>query len=110
MYDIVGDIQKTAGRQYPQRFLDKDDNERDHIRTRWWGECASTYRSVAMMDDKSRQTLSDRPVPAEVLLGYTDNKLVFVGHYWLCGTPEPMSDCVACVDYTAPRPAPASAA
>ena len=28
MHDIIGDIQKTAGRQYPQRFLDKDGNER----------------------------------------------------------------------------------
>jgi len=37
MYNIVGDIQKTAVRQYPQRILDKDGNERDRIRTRWLG-------------------------------------------------------------------------
>ena len=90
-----------------ERFLDKDGNEREHIRTRWWGQGASTYRSVAMMDDKTRQTLSDQPVPAEVLPGYADNKPVFVGHYWLRGTPEPMSDRVACVDYTVTEPPPA---
>ena len=38
MHDIVGDIQKTAGRQYPQRILDKDGNERYHICTQWRGQ------------------------------------------------------------------------
>ena len=38
MHNIVGDIQKTAGRQYPQRFVDKDGNARHHIRSRWWGQ------------------------------------------------------------------------
>ena len=88
-------------------FLDKEQNERHHIRTRWWQQGGGTYRSIAMMDDATRQTLPDAPVPAEILPGYTDETPVFVGHYWLRGTPAPMSDRVACVDYTVTDPAPA---
>jgi len=50
--------------------------------------------------------LSDVPVPDDVLPGYSDDKPVFVGHYWLRGIPEPMSDRVACVDYTVTEAAP----
>ena len=89
-----------------ERFLDKDGHERQHIRTRWWTQCAGTYRSVAMLDDATRDTLPDEPVPGQVIPGYTDGKPVFVGHYWLLGTPEPMSDRVACLDYTVTEPAP----
>ena len=89
-----------------ETFFDKDGNERQHIRTRWWGQGAGTYRSVAMLDDATRETLSDQPVPAEIFPGYVDEKPVFVGHYWLRGTPEPMSDLVACLDYTVTEPAP----
>jgi len=89
-----------------ERFLDKDGHERQHIRTRWWSQGVCTYRSVAMLDDATRETLSDEPVPGDVLPGYTDEKPVFVGHYWLRGTPEPMSDRVACLDYTVTEPAP----
>ena len=59
-----------------------------------------------MLDDATRETLSDEPVPGDVLPGYTDEKRVFVGHYWLRGTPEPISDRVACLDYTVTEPAP----
>lgn len=89
-----------------ETFFDKDGYERRHIRTRWWGQGVGTYRSVAMLDEATRDTLSDQPVPAEILPGYVDGKPVFVGHYWLRGTPEPMTDRVACLDYTVTEPAP----
>ena len=59
-----------------------------------------------MLDDATRETLSNEPVPGDLLPGYTDEKPVFVGHYWLRGTPEPMSDRVACLDYTVTDPPP----
>ena len=89
-----------------QHFLDKDGHKRRHIRTRWWSQGPGTFRSVAMLDDATRETLPDQPVPPDVLPGYTDDKPVFVGHYWLRGTPAPMSDRVACLDYTVTEPAP----
>lgn len=89
-----------------ESFLDKQGNERRHIRTRWWEQRGGTVRSVALMDDATREALSEERVPSGVLPGYTDDKPVFVGHYWLRGTPEPMSDRVACLDYTVTEPAP----
>jgi hypothetical protein len=89
-----------------ESFLDKEQNERHHIRTRWWEQGGGTYRSLAMMDDAARSKLTDELVPDDVLPGYSDDKPVFVGHYWLRGTPEPMSDRVACLDYTVTEPAP----
>lgn len=61
---------------------------------------------IARLDDATRETVPDEPVPVDVLPGYTDDKPVFVGHYWLRGTPEPMSERVACLDYTVTEPAP----
>lgn len=89
-----------------ESFLDEEGQRRRHIRTRWWGQGASTYRAVAMLDDATRKTLSNEPVSGDVLPGYTHEKPVFVGHYWLRGTPEPMSDRVACLDYTVTDPPP----
>jgi len=34
------------------------------------------------------------------LIGHDGGKPVFVGHYWLTGTPELLSNKVACVDYS----------
>ena len=89
-----------------ESFLDEEGHLRQHIRTRWWEQGASTYRAVAMLDEATRQTLPDQPIPADALPGYTAEKPVFVGHYWLRGTPEPMSDRVACLDYTVTDPPP----
>ena len=89
-----------------ESFFDKDQNERHHIRTRWWEQSGGTYRSNAMMDDSTRAVLPDEPVSDDILPGYRGDKPVFVGHFWLRGTPEPMSERVACVDYTVTELAP----
>jgi hypothetical protein len=89
-----------------ESFLDKQGNERRYVRARWWEQDGGTISSVAMMDDAAREALSDEPVPKHLLPGYAGDKPVFVGHYWLRGTPEPMSDRVACLDYTVTEPAP----
>ena len=91
------------------RFIDKGGFERRAIRTRWWSDRSSTYRSIAMMDDQACAALpseADQIVPETELPGYQDTKLIFFGHYWLKGKPAPMSDRVACVDYTVTLPPP----
>jgi hypothetical protein len=40
------------------------------------------------------------PVESDVLPGYDGEKPVFVGHYWMSGSPEPLSEHVACLDYS----------
>ena len=44
--------------------------------------------------------ISQVPVPSHAPIGHDGGKPVFVGHYWLTGTPERLSNKVACVDYS----------
>jgi len=43
--------------------------------------------------------LPEDPIPDHARLG-TDEKPLFIGHYWLSGTPQLLSRTVACVDYS----------
>jgi hypothetical protein len=40
------------------------------------------------------------PVEAHILPGYDGKKPVFVGHYWMTGEPAPLSEHIACLDYS----------
>jgi diadenosine tetraphosphatase ApaH/serine/threonine PP2A family protein phosphatase len=80
---------------------DKDGHPRGRIRVRWW--CppqAMSYRDAALVTPDQRRELPNQSMPGRVLPGYDNAKPVFVGHYWLTGEPAPLSDCVACLDYS----------
>lgn len=84
-------------------MVDKEGTERTRVRVRWW------------LDELNKRTLHEvarapasalAQIPLEALADNIDftlktNKPVFVGHYWLNGTPEPLSATVACTDYSA---------
>lgn len=84
----------------PYTFHDKDGHQRDRVRVRWWDNEATNYRRAAMLTAEEREALPEKPVPSHALIGHDGGKLVFVGHYWLTGTPALLSDKVACVDYS----------
>ncbi|MFK0573549.1 MAG: hypothetical protein RM811_021180, partial [Endozoicomonas sp.] len=46
--------------------------------------------------------LPETPLP-ENAYHYRDDVPLFVGHYWLDGTPETLSNNVACVDFSVAR-------
>lgn len=82
-------------------FLDKDKNPRNQIRTRWWLTYEHiTYRNLAIVPPDVLEQIPHDPVQADVMPGYVGDKLMFVGHYWMSGTPAPLSEHVACVDYS----------
>ncbi len=82
-------------------FLDKDKNPRTQIRTRWWlTHERLTYRDLAMVPPDVLHNIPHEPVQADVMPGYQGDKLLFVGHYWMSGKPSPLSEHVACVDYS----------
>lgn len=81
-------------------FFDKDRNPRRHIRTEWWNREALTYRDLAMVPEDAIAHIPHTPVPADMLPGYDGHKPVFVGHYWLTGTPAPLNEHIACLDYS----------
>ncbi|CAM3888254.1 hypothetical protein VRRI112168_05030 [Vreelandella rituensis] len=81
-------------------FLDKDGHPRRRIRTRWWEMEGLTYRDLAMVPAEAIETIPHMPIPDDVLPGYDSDKPLFVGHYWLTGTPAPLNQQIACLDYS----------
>lgn len=81
-------------------FFDKDGNPRRHIRTQWWALERLTYRDLAMVPAEAIDDIPHEPIPEDVLPGYAGDKPLFVGHYWLTGTPEPLNRYIACLDYS----------
>lgn len=83
----------------------RDGYVRDAFRTKFWSDAPKTYRDVVFQPDPLPEELADNPLSAEErsqLLQY--DKLdppVFVGHYWLQGTPRPLRKNLACLDYSA---------
>jgi hypothetical protein len=53
-----------------------------------------------MLPLEERVEFPQTQIPPHVLIGHDGAKPIFVGHYWLTGTPELLSDKVACVDYS----------
>jgi len=84
-------------------FHDKDGNERNKARIRWWqSRPGVSWQSLALdpraLPDHLLDTCTDDGVPE---LEYPpDAPPVFVGHYWLSGTPQPLADNVICLDYS----------
>ncbi len=81
-------------------FHDKDNHPRRHIRTRWWSRQARTYRDLALVPAEMTERIPHDPVPVGILPGYDGQKPLFVGHYWLNGTPAPLTEHIACLDYS----------
>ncbi|MGP4713709.1 metallophosphoesterase [Psychrobacter sp. DM8] len=84
-------------------MVDKEGTTRTRVRVRWW------------LDDLNDRPIHDiarapasaiaqipydtKPEPIDFTLKTT--KPIFVGHYWLTGTPAPLSPQVVCTDYSA---------
>ena len=82
-------------------FFDKDGHERKNVRIRWWDESSLNYQELALMPEKLRADLPEKPVPTVNRPVYDQNKPVFFGHYWMQGDPVVQSPKMACVDYSA---------
>lgn len=83
----------------------RDGFVRKSFRTKFWAHNPKTYRDVAFQPDPLPEEIADRPLSTrenEQLLSYgVHEPPVFVGHYWLQGTPKPLRANVACLDYSA---------
>ncbi|WP_422474559.1 metallophosphoesterase [Endozoicomonas sp. ALB032] len=78
-------------------FKDKDGKERIATRIRWWDKKAKTLADVAI--GPGLGSLPEVPVETG-RFHYHDSVPVFIGHYWLSGLPQKLTDYVACVDYS----------
>jgi hypothetical protein len=85
-------------------FRDKEGVARQRIRIRWWEPGPHTYRSLFMGPESAEAHIPDRPVSTDYQLEYGPGEPpVFLGHYWLDGEPAPLTDNVACLDYSVAR-------
>ncbi|BCG63393.1 MAG: hypothetical protein methR_P1103 [Methyloprofundus sp.] len=84
-------------------FKDKDGNERNEIRIKWWDDSLTTYQEASVLEIESLSKAPDINIPEEhAINGYPKTeKPVFFGHYWFNGKPERILENVACLDYSA---------
>jgi hypothetical protein len=100
MFNAIETILKGIEVKLPEgiTFEDSGKKERNDIRVKWWGNRHTTYRKTAILGETELQKIPDTPISIEIN-EYTD-KPVFIGHYWLNGTPEILKHNIACVDYS----------
>ncbi len=104
VYEAIERILKGPEHLLPDalRFRDKDGHTRSHARLRWWksqdramserlefGGAVLSPDNLTLLDQM--EPIAAHPLP---------DKPVFVGHYWQRGKPAPLSEKVACVDYS----------
>lgn len=82
-------------------IVDKAGHERDSVRIKWYEDgTGRTYREHHLgCDDVPNVVIRDRDLNC-VETYPSDAPPVFVGHYWLTGTPAPLATNVACTDYS----------
>ncbi|MBX2858463.1 MAG: metallophosphoesterase [Cellvibrionaceae bacterium] len=83
----------------------RDGFQRKQFRTKFWSDAPATYKDVVFQPDPLPEDLLNREISESEhrqLLNYQEGEIpVFVGHYWLQGTPLPLQQNVACLDYSA---------
>ena len=84
-----------------QFIYDKDNNPRDHIRIKFWQKEAKTYKDLFIGPSDALQYVPDIPVEKDYSVDYPSNdKPLFVGHYWMEGDIKPLTENIACIDYS----------
>ena len=96
------------GKELPLKngsFKDKDGTERHEIRVRWWDVRATTYQQAYLGPESARTSIPDDDTHGAHLIEYSHNAPpLFLGHYWMSGTPEVLASNIACVDYSVAKP------
>lgn len=86
-------------------ILSSDGVVRENFRTKFWAPGARTYGELLFQPDPLPEGLAGQPISAQdraQMVAYgAHEKLLFVGHYWLKGRPEPIADNIVCLDYSA---------
>lgn len=83
-------------------FTDKDGNERDEIRIKWWKDPArSTYKEISVLPIKNLPDGNIELSKTSHLNYYSEQERpVFFGHYWLTGTPHLLRENICCLDFS----------
>ncbi len=86
---------------YGLSIVDKAGHQRDSVRIKWYEDgTGRTYRQHHLGSDEVPDLKIVTDDLATVDIYPRDAVPVFVGHYWLTGTPTPLAANVACTDYS----------
>jgi hypothetical protein len=82
-------------------FLDKDGNPRHEVRTKWWLIETTSLRDAALAPaDIIDRLHEDQFIDGTQFLGYDNEKMLCLGHYWREGEIEIFTPLIACLDYS----------
>jgi hypothetical protein len=88
-----------------ETILGKDGLARNMFRTKFWSNEPQTYDDVVFQPDPLPLDMAKRNLSAierQKLIHYSPSELpVFVGHYWMSSEPAPITENIACLDYSA---------
>lgn len=82
-------------------YVDHGGVLRRDARTRWWLPEPQSYREVVIVEPHRVGDIPEAPLPNDYQPLPVHGSPVFVGHYWMRGTPQVQAPKVACVDYSA---------
>ena len=81
-------------------FPDAEGVKRHDIRVRWWDKGATSYREAYIGPEFARTHIPEDDIKGLHLVEYShEAPPLFLGHYWLEGTPKPLAANIACLDY-----------
>ncbi len=88
-----------------QSMTSIDGYTRRTFRVKFWVDDAERYGDIEFQPDRLNPSLADQKVSVkekDYLPFYgPEQRPLFVGHYWLEGTPAPLLKNIACLDYSA---------
>lgn len=86
-------------------IVSKDGFKRRFFRTKFWSDNPQRMGDVVFQPDPLPEHIARRELTdsqrADLLHYGPDEKLLFMGHYWCEGTPAPIRDNIACLDFSA---------
>lgn len=105
-FDVMEDLLKgkTIQLEGGATFKDTVGVVRRYMRIRWWDEDATTYKSAFMGPPAAISHIEDDPIDGDHLIEYGHHEPpLFIGHYWMQGDTAPLTQNIACVDYSIAR-------
>ncbi|HWV16258.1 MAG TPA: metallophosphoesterase [Cellvibrio sp.] len=86
-------------------LVSSDGYERNSFRTKFWSPRAQTYGELLFQPDPLPKAIAKEPISKDhrsQMVNYSpEEPPLFIGHYWLRGQPKPITNNVACLDYSA---------
>ena len=106
-YHAIETLLKGKELPLPQgrSYQDKEGVRRSRMRVRWWDPSADTYQAAFMGPEPERCHIPADPLQGNHWVEYSlDQPPLFLGHYWLSGSPAPLTSNIACLDYSVAKP------